>query len=96
MVGVQNQEITNKSLVTKVLAHISFVLGNLILNDYSLCIIQLSQKSYINKVESKFDMKVNKLRDCFNHKGDCLKVSIIAKRKSGNLENKVLSYMLQL
>jgi hypothetical protein len=80
MVGVQNQEITNKSLVTKVLAHISFVLRNLILKDYSLCIIRLSQKSYINKVESKFDMKVCKLMDVLIIKEDYL-VSIIVQKK---------------
>jgi hypothetical protein len=46
--------------------HISFVLDILILKNYSQCIIHLSQKSYINKIESKFDIRVNKLNDCLN------------------------------
>jgi len=33
--------------------HLFFVLGNSILRDYSQGIIQISQKSYINKVENE-------------------------------------------
>ena len=54
----------------KDLRETSFVLGIKILRDRSQGILRLSQKSYIDKVLDKFDMKNSKPEDTSIAKGD--------------------------